>query len=94
MELLTPVVLAYWIMGDGSWTGSGLKLYTNNYTKKEVILLIESLNAKFNFSCSISVANESKSQYTIYIRSKNMAELRSLVKPQMLPSFYRKLGIK
>ena len=62
--------------------------------KKEVILLIESLNAKFNFTCSISVANESKSQYTIYIRSKNMAELRSLVKPQMLPSFYRKLGIK
>lgn len=92
-ELLTPVVLAYWIMGDGSWSGSGVKLHTNSYTKDEVILLIESLNNKFNFNSSINVANLAKSQYIIYIPSRNMDQLRSLVLPYMLSSFHRKLGI-
>jgi hypothetical protein len=54
-------------MGDGSWTGSGVKLHTNSYTKEEVILLIDSLNAKFNLHCTINVCNETKSQNTIYI---------------------------
>jgi hypothetical protein len=76
MELLTPVVLAYWIMGDGSWSGSGVKLHTNSNTKKEVLLLIESLNTKFNFHCTINTANNEKSQYIIYIPSKDMPHLK------------------
>lgn len=59
-ELLTPVVLAYWIRAYFSWTGSGVKLHTNSFTKKEVLLLIESLNAKFNLHCTINVCNEKK----------------------------------
>ncbi len=92
-ELLTPVVLAYWIMGDGSWTGYDVKLHTNNYTQKEVNLLIESLNNKFNFSSTINVGNLKKSQFTIYIPSKDVEKLKYLVLPYMLPSFHKKLGI-
>jgi hypothetical protein len=93
-ELLTPVVLAYWIMGDGSWTGSGLKLCTNNFSKEEVILLINSLNNKFSINSSINVGNLKKSQYTIYIPSKDISNIKSLVLPYILPSFLKKLGIK
>jgi hypothetical protein len=93
-DFLSPVVLAYWIMGDGSWTGYGLKLHTNNFTKDEVNLLIKSINNKFNFNSSINVSNLEKSQYTIYIPSKDIDNLRSLVLPYILISFHKKLGIK
>lgn len=55
--------------------------------------MIESLNNKFNFNSSINVGNLDKSQYTIYIPSKDMDQLRSLVLPYMLTSFHKKLGI-
>lgn len=77
-------------MGDGSWTGHGLNLLTNSYTKEEVNLLIISLNTKFNLNCSINIANEIKSQYTIYIPSSNIAQIKSLVLPYLLPSFVKK----
>ena len=93
-DLITPVSLAYWIMGDGSWKGYGLRLNTNNLTKDEVELLINALNRKFGFSSSINIANKSKSQYTIYIPSKDIEKLRSLVIPYILPSFRHKLGLK
>lgn len=80
-------------MGDGSWTGYDVKLHTNNYTQKEVNLLIESLNNKFNFSSTINVGNLKKSQFTIYIPSKDVEKLKYLVLPYMLPSFHKKLGI-
>ena len=48
-ELLTNISLAYWIMSDGSWSGYGIKLCTNNFTKSEVELLSKVLNPKFNF---------------------------------------------
>lgn len=36
-ELLTPIALAHWIMGDGYFISSGvLKLCTDNFTKDEV----------------------------------------------------------
>lgn len=93
-DLLTPVTLAYWIMGDGSWKGYGLRLHTNNFTKSEVELLINAINKNFGFSSSINIANKSKSQYTIYIPSKDVENLRSLVIPYILPSFIYKLGLK
>lgn len=33
-DYLTPLSLAYWIMDDGSFTGSGLKLHTNAFVWK------------------------------------------------------------
>lgn len=81
-------------MGDGSWTGYGLKLHTNNYTKDEVNLLINVLNKNFNINSSIIVANLNKSQYIIYIPSKDIPHLKLLVLPYLLPYFLYKLGIK
>jgi len=46
-DLLTSVSLAYWIMDDGSFTGSGLKLHTNAFNLEELNLLIEALDKIF-----------------------------------------------
>lgn len=39
-DFLTPLSLAYWIMDDGSFTGSGLKLHKNAFCMEELNLLI------------------------------------------------------
>jgi len=92
-ELLTPLSIAYWIMGDGSWGGHGVKLHTNNFTKSEVQFLSKVLRNKFKFSPSVYIINKVKSQCIIYIPSKDVENLKSLVVPYMLPSFLYKLGI-
>jgi len=92
-DILTAVSLAYWIMGDGTWVGSGVRIQTDNFTLKEVNLLIDVLNSKFGFSSSINVANKSKGQYSIYIPKKDLDLLRNLVTPHILPSFLYKIGV-
>ena len=51
---LTKISLAYWIMDDGGFTGSGLKLYTNAYTLAELNLLIEALDKNFDIKATIN----------------------------------------
>ena len=34
-DILTPVGLAYWIMDDGGFTGTGLKIYTNAFSQDD-----------------------------------------------------------
>lgn len=46
LAILTPVGLAYWIMDDGGFTGTGLKLYTNAFSQEELNLLVEALDKK------------------------------------------------
>lgn len=51
-KYLNRRVLAYWICDDGSWTGSGIKLHTNNFTKSDTIKLCTILNSKFGIITS------------------------------------------
>lgn len=34
-DILTPLGLAYWIMDDGGFTGTGLKIYTNAFSQDD-----------------------------------------------------------
>lgn len=94
IELLTPIGLAYWIMADATWTGSGVRLHTDSFTISEVNLLIAAINTKFGLNSSINVADKSQEQYTIYIPKSDVEKLRSIVSPHMLPTFLYKMGIK
>ena len=40
-KYLNPKGLAYWIMDDGSWAGSGVILHTNNFLEKEIKFIIK-----------------------------------------------------
>lgn len=44
--LLTRIGLAHWIMGDGYFTNGSIKLCTDNFTKEEVLRLIDILEKK------------------------------------------------
>ena len=49
-ELLTPIGLAHWVMGDGYWDKSSktIGICTEKFSLIEVILLISVLKEKFN----------------------------------------------
>jgi LAGLIDADG DNA endonuclease family protein len=51
-ELLTPLAIAHWIMGDGYYSNS-VMICTDNFTKQEVIKLIDILENKFYIMANI-----------------------------------------
>jgi len=76
-EVLTPVSLAHWHMGDGGWTGKGIHLATNAFPEEDVRRLIVVLNRKFGLSCSWHNTNR------IYIPVKSAVEFCKIVYPHM-----------
>ena len=75
-------------MGDGSYRYGGLTLCTDNFTEKEVVLLISILIFRYNLDCTLQY-NAGKPR--IYIKTNSMSKLRELVEPYMIPSMMYKL---
>ena len=65
---LTPIALAHWIMGDGTYNGKSLSLCTDSFTIKEVVLLMNVLMIRYNINCTIRY--HSKKYPRIYILKK------------------------
>jgi hypothetical protein len=89
----TPLTLAIIISDDGTWTNSGVRIATNNFTLKEVEYLQSILIHKFELDCTIQKIYI-KNKYSIYIKKNSMNKLTSLILPHLHPSMYYKLGIK
>lgn len=51
-DLLTPVSLAHWIMGDGNARPHGLILCTDSYSIEDVIKLMNVLIIKYRVECT------------------------------------------
>jgi LAGLIDADG DNA endonuclease family len=88
---LTPIALAHWIMGDGSYNGKGLVLCTDSFKIKEVVLLINVLMIRYNINCTITY--QSKKYPRIYIGRKYLIPLQKIVLPFMHKSMFYKLGL-
>ena len=88
---LTPVSLAYWIMDDGEFTGSGLKLFNNAFTKNELNLLVEALDKNFSIKATIHKSSIEKQQ-TLYISKKQLPLVRDLVQEYMHGAMMYKLN--
>jgi len=84
-EILDPVALAFWCIGDGSKTGPGFHLCTTSFSRAENQLLVDAIKSKFDLNCTIHSNNR------IYIPSKEMAKFRTLVEPHFLTEFKYKL---
>ena len=89
-ELLTPVGLAYWVMGDGIYIkGKGVILCTDSYIKEDVELLAEVLSLQFGLRCTLH--QRKANQYRIYIKANSMHRFRELVSPYFHTSMLYKL---
>nr|QID02763.1 hypothetical protein [Orbilia oligospora]QID02831.1 hypothetical protein [Orbilia oligospora] len=84
-KYITPLALAIFIMDDGGWTKSGVRISTNNFKLEEVQLLAEIFKRKYNLDCTIQKI-ETIGQYSLYIKSSSMPSLRNLILPYLHPS--------
>jgi hypothetical protein len=97
-DLLTPRGLAHWIMGDGYWDSNAktVKICTDNFTEKEVELLIKVLNDNFELLAAkqrrIKANKEVCWRIKVSGKFSNISKLRILVKPYLIPSMYYKLN--
>ena len=90
-NLLTPLSLTVWFMGDGSVKSkecNGRILNTQGFTETEVKKLSQILNRKFSLKTSI---RRQKDGIQIYISAKSAGVLTKLISPHLLPYFMYKL---
>lgn len=90
-RFLTPVVLAYWYMDDGSIKSKeskGMILNTHAFSLKEVELLVKSLQNKFNIEAK---PRKQKDGYQIYISGHSYESFSSLILPYMHPTMLYKV---
>jgi hypothetical protein len=90
-NLLTPVALAYWIMGDGLgniW--KGLYLCTDSFTDYDIVRLMNVLLIKYNIKSNlVKISNKSR----IYIPSSESNKISNLVSNYIHSSMkYKILG--
>jgi hypothetical protein len=88
---LTPLALAIWIMDDGCWTGSGVRIATNCFKLEEVKLLANMLVKLYGLNYTIQTI---EGHHSIYITKDSIAMLKALVLPHVIPSMRYKLGVK
>ena len=84
-QLIDPIVLAFWAMGDGGKCGKGFHLNTVAFSTSGVELLISALKINFDLNCYIHSRNR------IYIPAKEMLKFKQIVTPHFLNKFKYKL---
>lgn len=90
IHYLDYVVLAHWIMGDGAKTKKGLVLCTDNFTLKEVIMLMNMLLIKLNIKSTIQ---KEKKNYRIYINGNELDKIKYKLEPYFIDLFKYKIHI-
>lgn len=88
--VLTPRVLAYWIMCDGSLQKNKktLVLHTQGFSKEENKGCSDLLNSRFGLNSRVIV--HKKKYFCIEIPSKDSNKLALLVNPYLIPSMFYK----
>ena len=89
-ELLMPMALAHWIMGDASARPHGLLLCTDSYSVSDVIKLMNVLMIKYELNCTLQFPAENRPR--IYIKQSSMPKLKKIVSIYIIPSMLYKLG--
>ena len=95
-ELLSPIGLGHWIMDDGYWSKGTIYLCTDNFTSKEIDLLIDILYKKFGL---VAKKNSQKKNETLIFwrirfsgKQENLNKLRLLVSSYFIPSMLYKIN--
>jgi hypothetical protein len=84
------------VSGDGYFTDGCLKICTDNFTREEVLRLIEVLYVKYDIKATINQRTnpDGAIKWRIRISKLSMDKLISIVRPYVIPEMLYKLGIK
>ncbi len=82
-DLLTPIALAYWLTGDGSYDkkGKNVIICTDSFSVIEIEKLQEILKNKFDLISSRVLSGSSPNAYRIRISAKDTFKLQAIVAP-------------
>lgn len=89
-DLLTPVALAHFILGDGGFKSKGIFICTDYYSIQDVVRIINVLIIRYDLKCTLHKSNEN---YRIYISRNSVHKVVKIIKPHIIPSMYYKIGI-
>jgi hypothetical protein len=89
-NLLSPIAMAHWIMGDGCVHPSGLILCTHSFSIPDCVRLMNVLMIRYRLDCTLQMSH---GRPVIYIKAKSMPLLRSIVLPYMDVSMVYKLKL-
>lgn len=90
-QMLTPRVLAYWFMDDGSLSfwGTVYCLNTQGFTLSDQKNLVKALKSTFNLNFNVS--KDRKIYYRLTLQQQDNHNFKQLIQPYLLPSFQYKL---
>ena len=89
INYMDEVVLAHWIMGDGSKRNNGIILCTDGFTMKEVVMLMNILKIKLDLGTTI---HKEKGRSRIYINGKELKKVISSIDKEIINHFKYKLN--
>lgn len=94
-DLITPKSIAYWIMDDGSYDKSNIRICTHSFTYEEVNLLKDVLDCKFNLKSKflrVRIPQTEQYWYILTIKKESLNLLWELIGEYILPSMKYKFG--
>lgn len=93
-ELMSPVVLAHLIKGDGNLKQPDkiIRIYTNSFSIAEVNLLAEAITRKLNILTK--VVHDRNNQYMITISKSQLPLVQETLKSHMHPSMFYKIDLE
>jgi len=83
------LVLAHWIMGDGSKKAKGLILCTDNLNLQEIVLLVNILIIKFDINPTIQ---KEKNKFRIYLNEQSLIKIKPFILPYFVDHFLYKIN--
>jgi hypothetical protein len=87
---LSPLAVAVWFMDDGAADHAGASFQTHSFRLKEVELLVEVLEERFELAGN---PRKNRGGWIVYVKARSMGRLREILLPHLLPGFAYKLGI-
>lgn len=96
--VVCEVVLSHFIIGDGNFSkDKRVRIFTNNYTFEECIILSESIKKHCDVKCEVIFDRISKTkgnpQYILTIGSTQLNKLQSKIIPYIHKSIYYRVGL-
>jgi hypothetical protein len=96
-ELMTPVVLAHLIMGDGNFLAweQTVRIYTNDFTHEDCVGLASAIS-NMGIPTTVRkdrVGSKGEQQYILAINRPHLAKLRTMVSSHMHKSMLYRIGI-
>lgn len=89
---LNPLMLAVWVMDDGSYMKGKLDISTYSFSLQEIILLLKCLKKVFDFNTKYY--RDRDKGYRIYWNKKETEKIIHVIAPHIIPSMEYKIGFR